>query len=131
MSKTHRYLMLVVAVLGLIAFSAGIAVAAGSGGETTTPAAVSDEAPADDNEASETEDDGNEGQDEGDASLTGASADKAAEAALATTGGGTVLAVESDDGGAGYEVEIRKSDGSEVDVELDESFATTQRSEDD
>lgn len=130
MSKTHRYLMLVVAVLGLIAFSAGIAVAAGSGGETT-PAAVSDEAPADDNEASETEDDGNEGQDEGDASLTGASADKAAEAALATTGGGTVLAVESDDGGAGYEVEIRKSDGSEVDVELDESFATTQRSEDD
>lgn len=130
MSKTHRYLMLVVAVLGLIAFSAGIAVAAGSGGETT-PAAVSDEAPADDNEASETEDEGNEGQDEGDASLTGASADKAADAALATTGGGTVLAVESDDGGAGYEVEIRKSDGSEVDVELDESFATTQRSEDD
>ena len=33
-----------------------------------------------------------------------------------------MLAVESDDGGAGYEVEIRKSDGSEAEVELDKSL---------
>ncbi len=64
-------------------------------------------------------------------SLTGSSADKAAEAALATTVAGTVLAVESDDGGAGYEVEIRKSDGSEVEVELDKSFSVTQCPDDD
>jgi uncharacterized membrane protein YkoI len=123
--------MLVVAVLGLIAFSAGIAMAASSGGDTTSPAAVSAEGPADDEGAADTDDDGSEGQDEGDASLTDASADKAAESALATTGGGTVLAVESDDGGAGYEVEIRTSDGSETEVELDKNFAVTQRSEDD
>jgi uncharacterized membrane protein YkoI len=131
MSKMTRYLMLVVAVLGLIAFSAGIAVAAGGGGATTTPASVSDEGEADDTEAAEPNDDGKEGQDEGDAAVTGVSADKAAEAALATTGGGTVVAIESDDGGAGYEVEIRKSDGSETEVELDETFGVTQRSEDD
>lgn len=130
MSKTNRYVVLVAVALGLVALSAGIAVAAGGGDETTTPAAVSDEGPAPDDGATEPNDDTKEGQD-GDASLTGASADKAAEAALATTGGGTVLAVESDDGGAGYEVEIRKSDGSEAEVELDESFAVTQRLEDD
>ena len=128
MSKTKRALMLVVAVLGLVVLSAGIAVAAGDDDETTTPANVSGGGAGDENETAETED--ADGQ-EGDASLTGASADKAAEAALAKTGGGTVLAVESDDDGAGYEVEIRKSDGSEAEVELDGSFAVTQRSEDD
>lgn len=47
------------------------------------------------------------------------------------TGGVTVLAVETDDGNAGYEVEIRRSDGSEVEVELDTSFKVVPRAADD
>ena len=63
------------------------------------------------------------GEDEGadsDANLSGAAAQRASDAALSATGGGTVVEVEAgDDGGAAYEVEVRKSDGSTVEVRLD------------
>ena len=55
-----------------------------------------------------------------DESLTGSSARQAADAALRATGGGTVLEAErGDDPGAAYEVEVRKTDGSIVEVMLD------------
>lgn len=56
--------------------------------------------------------------------VTGSEADKAAEAALGAVGGGEVLEVETQDGdGAGrYEVEVRRDDGSEVEVHLDGSL---------
>ena len=48
----------------------------------------------------------------------------ASEAAIAAAGGGTVTEAErSDDADHAFEVEVRLSDGTEVDVELDESFA--------
>ena len=56
-------------------------------------------------------------------SVTSAQAKQARAAALAATGGGTVNALEADsEQGATYEVEVRKPDGSTVDVRLDASY---------
>jgi uncharacterized membrane protein YkoI len=55
--------------------------------------------------------------------ITGAALDKASEAALASTGGGTVTETEVGDEDSYYEVEVTLPDGSQVDVQLDESFA--------
>jgi hypothetical protein len=60
----------------------------------------------------------------GGAKLTGAEASKASAAALRATGGGKVQAYERDgEDGATYEVEVRKPDGSVVDVRLDASYS--------
>jgi peptidase YpeB-like protein len=58
------------------------------------------------------------------ASVTGPAAEQAKSAALKAAGGGTVLEIEQQDGdGAGmYEVEVRRTDGSQVEIHLDESF---------
>jgi hypothetical protein len=61
--------------------------------------------------------------DDGDAQLTGPSADRAKAAALKITGGGKANAVERDsENGATYEVEVTRPDGKTVDVRLDASF---------
>ncbi|MDQ3645460.1 MAG: hypothetical protein M3345_00830 [Actinomycetota bacterium] len=54
--------------------------------------------------------------------LKGTSYDKATAAAVEHVGGGTVIETEVGDDGAAYGVEIRKGDGSVVEVNLDESF---------
>jgi uncharacterized membrane protein YkoI len=54
--------------------------------------------------------------------LTGSPLDKAKAAALEHTGGGTVIETEVGDDGAAYGVEIRRADGSVVEVSLDENF---------
>jgi uncharacterized membrane protein YkoI len=55
--------------------------------------------------------------------LTRAEASKASAAALRATGGGKVQAYERDgEDGATYEVEVRKPDGSVVDVRLDANY---------
>jgi len=66
--------------------------------------------------------------------LTGSTLDRASKAALAETGGGKVTDSERDDDTGGYEVEVTKDDGSEIDVQLDEQFqllTTDQDREDD
>ena len=55
--------------------------------------------------------------------LTGATADKVRKAALARVAR-TVLPVETDNGGI-YEAHIRRSDGTEVVVEVNEDFEVT------
>ena len=61
--------------------------------------------------------------DDGEAQLTGPSADRAKAAALEITGGGKANAVERDsENGATYEVEVTKANGKTVDVYLDASF---------
>lgn len=57
-------------------------------------------------------------------SVTGPAADKARSAALKAAGGGTVLEVErQDEAGAGlFEVEVRRADGSQVEIHLDDRF---------
>ena len=57
-----------------------------------------------------------------DTPLTGTALERAAAAALAHTGGGTVIETEVGDDGAAYGVEIRLDDGTVVEVALDESF---------
>lgn len=59
--------------------------------------------------------------DSDDAPLTGPALQSATEAALAHTPG-TVVETEVGDEGAAYGVEVRREDGSEVEISLDESF---------
>jgi hypothetical protein len=54
--------------------------------------------------------------------LTGSALDEASAAALAHTGGGTVVESEAGDDGAAYGVEIRLDDGRVVEVALDADF---------
>lgn len=63
--------------------------------------------------------------------LTGSALDKATEAALAHTGGGTVIESEAGDGGAAFGVEIQLDDGSVVEVALDANFEVIGDSADD
>jgi uncharacterized membrane protein YkoI len=59
----------------------------------------------------------------GGAKLTQSEAAKASAAALRATGGGTVQAYERDsEDGATFEVEVRKPDGSVVDVRLTAAY---------
>jgi uncharacterized membrane protein YkoI len=61
----------------------------------------------------------------GDASqaITGSAKTRAEKAALAATGGGKVNQTELDnENGATYEVEVAKTDGTQVDVRLDDRF---------
>ena len=54
--------------------------------------------------------------------VTGANATKAQAAAVKAVGSGTAGEVTTDFRGNGYEVTVTKSDGSTVDVHLDQSF---------
>ncbi|NIJ04729.1 PepSY domain-containing protein [Frigoribacterium faeni] len=64
--------------------------------------------------------------------LVGADYDQAAAASIAAAGGGTVTdADRSDDGDVAYEVDVRLDDGTEVDVDLDASFAVLRTDVDD
>ena len=64
--------------------------------------------------------------------VTGAAADRAAAAALAHVGAGTLEGVErGDDGGSAWEVEITRPDGSTVEVRLDASFGVVGAGADD
>ncbi len=53
--------------------------------------------------------------------VTGPDAEKAKSAAIAAVGGGTVTEVERDDGNgaSAFEVEVKRDDGSQVEVHLD------------
>ena len=52
--------------------------------------------------------------------LTGPDAQKAKSAAIAAVGGGTVTEVEREDGGSagGFEVEVKRDDGTQVEVHV-------------
>jgi uncharacterized membrane protein YkoI len=63
--------------------------------------------------------------------LTGSTLERASAAALRHTGGGTVTETEIGDDGAAYSVEVRLPDGSQVDVNLDETFAVIGQETDD
>jgi hypothetical protein len=64
--------------------------------------------------------------------IAGSARDKAIQAALDYTGGGTVTETEMGDDGAAYGVEVRLDDGSHLEVNLDESFnVLNQQNEDD
>jgi uncharacterized membrane protein YkoI len=54
--------------------------------------------------------------------ITGSALEKASAAALAHTGGGRVTGTEVGDEESYYEVEVTRTDGSQVDVQLDRDF---------
>lgn len=60
-----------------------------------------------------------------DVPLTGNDLERASQAALEHTGGGTVIETEVGDDGAAYGVEVRLDDGSVVEVQLDADFNVT------
>lgn len=63
------------------------------------------------------------GDDDGsDRPIPAGALEQAERAALAETGGGRVTETEVDDEESKYEVEVTLDDGSQVDVQLDESF---------
>jgi hypothetical protein len=96
-SRGHIFLSLgLMAVLALVGIMA-ISVLAGTGGTLATVA----EAAGDD-----------------DRPISGEARDKCIAAALAEHPGGTVTETEVGDDGAAYEVEIRREDGSQVEVQL-------------
>lgn len=63
--------------------------------------------------------------------LAGSDRQRAIAAALEHTGGGTVTEIEVGDGGAAYGVEVRRPDGGEVEVSLDERFLVVGEEADD
>lgn len=60
--------------------------------------------------------------DASDKPITGSALERAAAAALAETGGGTVTGTEVGDEESRYEVEVTLDNGDQVDVQLDEEF---------
>ena len=68
--------------------------------------------------------------DEADTPITGEALDRATTAALAHVGGGKVTATEVGDEDSYYEVEVTRTDGSQVDVQLDADFKVTSQDED-
>jgi len=71
------------------------------------------------------------GGDENETPITGPALDRAAAAALAHTGGGSVTGTEIGDEESYYEVEVTLPDGRQTDVQLDENFAVVSSSADD
>jgi hypothetical protein len=63
--------------------------------------------------------------------LTGRAYDRATAAALDHVGEGTVTETETGEGDAAYEVEIRLSDGSQIEVQLDRNFEVVGTENDD
>jgi uncharacterized membrane protein YkoI len=57
--------------------------------------------------------------------LTGTTAERVRQAALEAVPGGTVLRVETDSDGSPYEAHVRKADGTEVVVKVNEAFEVT------
>jgi uncharacterized membrane protein YkoI len=66
-----------------------------------------------------------------DQELTGPTRDRAVAAALAATGGGTVLETEVGDDNAAYGVEVLLTDGRQVEVHLDGAFRLVTQEPDD
>lgn len=117
--------LIATAVAAFAALAAGIAVAAGGGNDDSqSPASVAQSGTDDGERDGEAQD--------SEAPVAGSPAEKAAEAALAATGGGTVLEVERGDApDAAYEVEVRTSEGRVVEVTLDASFTVLATADDD
>jgi hypothetical protein len=66
-----------------------------------------------------------------DTPITGVALERASEAALDYTGDGVVTETEVGDEESYYEVEVTLSDGSQVDVQLDEAFNVASSEADD
>jgi hypothetical protein len=71
------------------------------------------------------------GDGDSDEPLRGSELEQASAAALKHTGGGTVVDSEVGDDGAAYGIEIRRGDGSQVEISLDNDFNVIGQESDD
>lgn len=74
---------------------------------------------------------GGESDDSGERAISGRALDRASAAALEETGGGKVTETEAGDEEGAYEVEVTRSDGSQIDVHLDRDFNVLSSVDDD
>ena len=74
---------------------------------------------------------GGESDDSGERAISGRALDRASAAALEETGGGKVTETEAGDEEGAYEIEVTRSDGSQIDVHLDRDFNVLSSVDDD
>ncbi len=150
---------ILIAAVAIVALSIGGATIAGAqGGGSTSGAEAADQPDAtggaegrdddagekgeadDGGEKGEADDGGEkgEGRDDGDEKgeadeqITGPTGKRASAAAREATGGGRVTEVQAaDEGDGGYEVKVKRSDGSFVEVAVDPDFTVVSVEEDD
>jgi uncharacterized membrane protein YkoI len=126
MNRLKKLLLGLVAVAALAMGGSALAGATSSGNNDTAAQERSDTADAPEqgaeNEAADKEDGAEDEEGDGGTLSTELKA-RLKQAALAQTGGGTVGEMERDtEKGATYEVEVQKTDGSQVDVRLDDQL---------
>ena len=112
-------------VLGVAAGSYGIASAAsGNGNSTTITPSTTPSAPSSSSRQARPSfpAHGTPAHEDQEKPVTGAAATKAKAAAVQAAGGGTAGEVTTDFTGDGYEVTVTKSDGTSVEIHLDNSF---------
>ena len=118
MTDTLKKLLLTVAALAALALGGAAIAGATSGGTDKAKQEQSEKGKGD-----EKGDKQGDHQDKGDKTLSGTTAARAREAAVAKIGGGKAGTVEAEtEKGATYGVEVTKPDGSTVDVFLDDQF---------
>lgn len=100
-NRLTRSILVGSAAIGLAVGGFGVASAATSGADT---------------------DDGPNEANDSDTPLTGSDLERASAVALEHTGGGEVTETEVGDDGAAFGIEVRFSDGSQVEVNLDADF---------
>ncbi len=117
--KVMQIALTTAAVAGAAVGGAAIAGAATShNGTTTTTRSPSGHGPP----AMNMPKPGTAAHEKAEQAVTGDAATKAKAAAVQAAGGGTAGDVTTDHGGKGYEVTVTKSDGSTVEIHLDNSF---------
>jgi uncharacterized membrane protein YkoI len=119
---SRRITKLGASVAVLAAVAVGAAAIAGAASNTSTSTSTS-AAPA---ARAQPPGNGARPQHKPETPLTGDTAAKVKQAALAKVSGGTIIRVETDsDHGSPYEAHVRKSDGSEVEVLVNKQFEVT------
>ena len=127
MGKLTKTLMVGAAAFGIAVGSYGVAAAASGSGSSSTSSSLSNgaaqlaaaAAPA----AAPSAQNPWGGQRSDETLLTGSTASKVEQLALAKVAGGTIVRVETDaDGNAAYEAHMTKADGTPVTVYVDKSF---------
>lgn len=131
-SSTPRKGTLVAGAAGLLAAGAlGGAVLAGAtaaSADTSTPSGYSSTAAGDEGgqRTGDFPEHGTAAHESQEKTVTGADATRARAAAIKSVGSGTAGEVTTDMTGKGYEVTVTKSDGSKVEVRLDQSFGVSE-----
>ena len=130
---TRKIKSVLVAIVAIGALAGGSAAIAGAqSGSESTPPEASATPPASEQAAENGTRENESSENESAEQVTGTEADRAVQAALDAVGGGKVLGVENaDDGDSGFEVEIEQTDGSYVEVNLDQNLEVVSQGTDD